>query len=717
MKKKFLTMLLLVVILFGAMQTQALATIGVCGENVAWTLQPDGYLRIYLVNGANSGTMDDWADKTKTPWYSSWQDIKEVYIASGVSNVGDYAFNYCPNIEKVTLPEGLQTIGKYAFNRCGKISSIKIPDSVTTIKEYAFAETGLLSVELPASVAEIGRGVFYECKALKSADILGSLSVLTRDTFYNCAELVEVQLPDSLTEIGTGAFAGCGKLTEVNIPAGVTALGESSFSSCLSLKKVNVPEGVTIIPMSCFRHCDSLEEIELPAGLTFIDRQAFELSGLRRLEIPAGVTDFRTHAASDCPNLEEVIFHNGLERLEDQVFLNDTKLKSVYLPQSLKEISWRAFNNTSSDLQITYEGSEENWNKMKELHKIQPDNIDLIVNQNVICLNKSPESEPGNPEQPEEPGQPGTPGQPGEPEQPVRPDGTYAIGFDTAGGVLAAGVKNPTYIAWGSSLEMPKAAKSGYTLKHWQNKADSSQTYGLNGAYKFSADTNLIAVWEYIGGSSGGGGSRRPTSSKPAEETTKPTTETKEPAAAKRFSDVASGAWYAEYVSYATEKGLMNGYDDGNFGPNDHTTRAQIVTILYRLEGEPATRSASSFSDVSAGGQYYSGAVAWAAANNIVNGYEDGRFGPNDKLTREQIAAVLYRYAVFKGAAGAEAADADLSQFADFGQVSGWAQDAVRWAVGAGLLNGDNGSLKPQGNATRAEIAAMLMRYCENVAK
>ena len=191
--------------------------------------------------------------------------------------------------------------------------------------------------------------------------------------------------------------------------------------------------------------------------------------------------------------------------------------------------------------------------------------------------------------------------------------------------------------------------------------------------------------------------------------------ETKDPSAVKRFSDVASGAWYAEYITYVTENALMNGYDDGRFGPNDQTTRAQIVTVLYRLEGEPATRSSNSFSDVSSGGQYYSSAVAWAAINDIVNGYEDGRFGPNDNVTREQIAAILYRYATYKGYDTENAGS--IANFSDAAKVSSWANTAISWAVGEGLMNGDNGALRPQGNATRAEIAALLMRFAENIAK
>ncbi len=176
----------------------------------------------------------------------------------------------------------------------------------------------------------------------------------------------------------------------------------------------------------------------------------------------------------------------------------------------------------------------------------------------------------------------------------------------------------------------------------------------------------------------------------------------------KTFSDVKDGAWYVQYVDYVVAKGLMNGYEDGRFGPNDSTTRAQIVTILYRAEGEPAATT-SSFADVDAG-QYYAKAVAWAAVNGIVKGYSDTQFAPEDKITREQLAAILYRYAQFKGQdVGAKA---DLSGFADNGKISEYAFSAMQWAVETGLMQGnEDGTLKPQGQATRAEVAAMLMRF------
>ena len=179
------------------------------------------------------------------------------------------------------------------------------------------------------------------------------------------------------------------------------------------------------------------------------------------------------------------------------------------------------------------------------------------------------------------------------------------------------------------------------------------------------------------------------------------------------FNDVADSAWYADAVQYAVDKGMMNGIGNNLFAPEATTNRGMIVTVLYRLDGEP-NASASSFVDV-AGDAYYAKAVAWASANGIVNGYGNGKFGPNDAITREQFAAILYRYAQYKGYD--VTAVASLDAFSDAQTVSAYAVPALRWAVGAGVVNGSDGKLNPQSGATRAQAAQLLMNFCENVAK
>lgn len=177
------------------------------------------------------------------------------------------------------------------------------------------------------------------------------------------------------------------------------------------------------------------------------------------------------------------------------------------------------------------------------------------------------------------------------------------------------------------------------------------------------------------------------------------------------FTDVASGAWYYDAVSFVYKRGLMSGTGDNLFSPNVTTSRGMIVTILYRLDGSPSASSAG-FTDVTSG-QWYTDAVNWAAANDIVAGYGNGLFGPNDTVTREQMAVILYRYAQYKGYD--TSASNSLNGYTDVGGVSSWALTAMQWANAEGLINGTSSTtLSPTSGATRAEVAQILMRFCEN---
>ena len=181
------------------------------------------------------------------------------------------------------------------------------------------------------------------------------------------------------------------------------------------------------------------------------------------------------------------------------------------------------------------------------------------------------------------------------------------------------------------------------------------------------------------------------------------------------FTDVSETDWFHDAVQYVYENGLMDGVGDGQFAPNNPTTRAQLVTILYRLEGEPAVTGQSAFTDVEPD-TWYTNAVAWAAANGIVNGVSETQFAPGNNITREQLATILYRYAQAKGYD--VSASADLSGFPDAGDIQSYATQALSWAVAEGLLQGfEDNSLRPQGNATRAQIATILMRFCQTVAE
>ena len=200
---------------------------------------------------------------------------------------------------------------------------------------------------------------------------------------------------------------------------------------------------------------------------------------------------------------------------------------------------------------------------------------------------------------------------------------------------------------------------------------------------------------------------------KKAVEEEKPTGEKPE---TKAFADVSANAWFKKAVDYVNGKGLMSGVDENNFGPELLTNRAMLVTILWRMEGCPTSEQATTFTDIKATDYFYN-AVLWAAENKIVSGVSETSFAPNDSITREQLAAILYRYAAYKGYDVTQGGMA-VREFSDYEKISRYARSSVAWAVNAGIVSGKgNNTLDPSGVATRAEVASMLMRFCENIAK
>ncbi len=188
------------------------------------------------------------------------------------------------------------------------------------------------------------------------------------------------------------------------------------------------------------------------------------------------------------------------------------------------------------------------------------------------------------------------------------------------------------------------------------------------------------------------------------------------PSSTLPFTDVKSSDWFYGDVEYVYGKNLMTGTTATSFGPYVNTTRGMIVTILYRMEGQPEVNGTCTFTDVEAG-MYYEKAIIWAAANGIVDGYGNGKFGPKDEITRQQLAAILWRYAKLKGYDVSVGENTNILSYNDATEVAEYAVPALQWACGAGLIQGDNGSLRPAGKATRCQVAAILHRFSENVAK
>ncbi len=260
---------------------------------------------------------------------------------------------------------------------------------------------------------------------------------------------------------------------------------------------------------------------------------------------------------------------------------------------------------------------------------------------------------------------------------------------------------SPKKASKGSRVTVSVKPEEGYVLDTLVAKDSSGKNIELNdnrdGTYTFempASDVKISAVFR--------------------EEKDTDTLGTVPVASFSQFVDLNPDYWYAEGIEYVLSHGMMNGTSETTFEPDTVTTRSMLVTILYRLDGSPKTGEAG-FGDVT-GNTWYSAAVAWAKDNGIVIGYENGNFGPNDVVTREQTATILYRYAAYKNYSRSDLAD--LGGYADAGSISLYAQDAMRWANAKGLIKGTTSTtLTPGGEASRAEIATMLMRFCEEAAK
>jgi len=268
----------------------------------------------------------------------------------------------------------------------------------------------------------------------------------------------------------------------------------------------------------------------------------------------------------------------------------------------------------------------------------------------------------------------------------------YTISFDVNGGNGTIASQTTS----GHKLTSLPAARSGsYSFVGWFTAASGGTE--ITPSYEFTADTTVYAHWTYTGSSGTGGGT-----------TPKPT----QPAAPKLpFTDVSEDDWFYADAAYLYEKGVMKGTADETFAPSRSVTRGQLAAALYRMAGEPAVTAKAAFTDVPAD-YWCAAAITWAAENGVVTGYGDGGFRPADAVQRQELAAMLFRFAVYQGMS-AVTLEENLAPFADRADVAAYAVPAMNWAVGQGILQGKDGSLLPQAPVDRAQLAAMLRRYLE----
>ncbi len=180
-----------------------------------------------------------------------------------------------------------------------------------------------------------------------------------------------------------------------------------------------------------------------------------------------------------------------------------------------------------------------------------------------------------------------------------------------------------------------------------------------------------------------------------------------------KFLDVQTTDWFYEAVTFVSDEGLFTGTSSTAFSPDTTMTRGMFVTVLYRLHGSPSVTSASAFSDVANASEYYYKPVVWAVANGVVNGYDDGTFRPNALITREQMAAILYRYAAAAGYSMTYGGPEAFNAFPDTANVSSYAVDSMKWATDKGLINGSGGQLLPLDPASRSQVAKIILEFCQ----
>ncbi len=679
---------------------------GNCGENLTWTLNTDGLLTI-----SGTGEMEDYSSYGNVPWNGLVDKINCVVIRNSVTSIGNSAFYGCTGLTSITIPDSVTSIGDSAFDSCTGLTSITIPDSVTSIGNWAFEGcTGLTSITIPDSVTSIGGWAFFDCTGLTSITIPDSVTSIGYGAFAYCTGLTSItvsggnkkfdsrnncngiiktatntlisgckntDIPDSVTSIGNSAFYDCTGLTSITIPDSVTSIGGSAFWGCTGLTSITIPDSVTSIGVSAFTYCTGLTSITVSGGNKKFDSRnncngiietAYNtlISGCKNTDIPDSVTRIGDRAFWGCTGLTSVTIPDSVTSIGDSAFRNCTGLTSITIPDSVTSIGDGAFAYCTGLASVCFMGDAPvvNWKTFQTYDEEFHAYINIPGLTLYYIEGKSGWTTPTW----------------GEAEYPTAVwDGVN--------------IPQPHTHSYTAVVTAPTCMEKGYT------------TYTCACGDSYKKDFVSALGHDFKDGTCTRCGASDP-NYKPVDPTPEAT-----------FTDVSETAWYKNSVDYAVEHGLMNGTGTNTFEPESTMTRAMLVTVLWRYANAPKP-GANPFTDVP-NGKWYTDAVAWAAENGVVNGVGDGKFEPDGSVTREQMATILYRYAQKVGIDTSK--HTELSAFPDANRVSAYARAPMQWIVAEGVIGGsrENGQdwLNPQGNATRAEVATILMRFIENVAK
>ena len=437
------------------------------------------------------------------------------------------------------------------------------------------------------------------------------------------------------------------------------------FKDRTNIKKVTLPEGMTIIPKETFSGCTSLTSINIPSTIKTIGERAFNNTGLTKITVPNTVTTIEASAFRNNKELTTVTLPSGITTLSEYIFYNCPKLTNVAIPLTVTSIGDLAFAMTG----ITKLNIPSSVKTIGEQAFYYCQNL-----KGTVTIPKS-----------------------------VTFIGSKAFNFSL--GIEKYIIQNPNVTIDEDALDGEITVAINQKIKPIEgiNIASTKNYYPYTATIASDGTITTLregrGYIEYYDKNNTLIGS-----------TTLKVVKTELP-----FTDVSGNDWFYSSVKYTYEKGIILGTSNTTFNPNTKLTRGMLVTILHRMDGKPAPTTQNKFSDVYKS-QYYYDAVIWANEKGIVHGYGDGsKFGPDDNITRQDLAVILRNFAQYKGKN--VNVTANLNKFSDGNIVSDYAKTAMQWAVGKGVITGNNNgeSLTPHANSTRAEAAGMIYNYCTKV--
>ena len=711
--------------------------------------------------------------------FQGCESLTSVTIPDSVTSISSYTFASCTSLTSVTIPNSVTSIGEFAFRCCKSLTSVAIPNSVTSIGERAFSEcTSLTSVTIPDSVTSIGVGAFASCTSLTgiwvaegnshySSDASGVLFSKDKTTLVQCpGTLAACMIPDSVTSIVGYAFAGCTSLTNVTIPDSVTSIGSHAFSYCKSLTSVTIPDSVTSIGGSAFGNCTSLTSVTIPDSVTSIGDWAFShCTSLTSVTIPDSVTSINWYAFYNCKSLTDV-YYAGSEAQWKAISISSTgnddllnanihynyvshthSYKDVVTAPTCTEKGYTTHTCACGDSYVDayVDALGHNWNNGK-VTKEPTETEDGV--KTYTCTRCGEIKTEAIPKLTHEHNYKDVV------TAPTCTDKGYTMHTCACGDSYVDSYVLPLGHDWGSGkvTKEPTATENGIktyicarcgetktevipALSHEHSykavvtaptcteKGYTTHTCACGDSYVDTYVDALGHAWD------GGTVTKQPTATETGVRTytctrcsatkTETIPATGSVDVTQMFTDVTKN-WAYPGIQYCVTHGIMGGMGDGTFAPTGTTTRAQIVQILYNLEGTPAVSGTTPFTDLTA--NWYKPAILWAYQNNVVAGTSPTTFAPDQPVTREQIAVILTQYMFHVLKMERTWTPADLSTFPDGANVSSWAKEAMQDAVALGLINGTKAPdgvvyLDPQGSAARQQVATILMNFCQNVKK